>query len=94
VVCATSGLTQLIDSHGNRRAQLPLLRDGVLETTLHLRHELTFFTRFGWLFPWLVCGLAVLGAIGVVWRGRRTGAPTVPDCHPPPNRGGVPACSS
>ena len=74
MVCATSGLTQLIDPHGNRRAQLPLLEEGVLETTLHLRRELTFFTRVGWVFPWVVCGLAIISTAGLVWRGRRLGA--------------------
>ncbi len=76
VVGATSGLTQLIDSNGNRRAYLPLLQDGVLETSLHLRRELTFFTRCGWLFPWVVCGLAVVALGSMVWRrGDRTHQP-------------------
>ncbi|MEO0018581.1 MAG: hypothetical protein RLZZ522_1864 [Verrucomicrobiota bacterium] len=71
VVCATSGLTQLIDPHGNRRARLPLLQDGVLETKLHLRHDLTFFTRIGWGLPWVSCGLALMSAAWAVWRGHR-----------------------
>jgi apolipoprotein N-acyltransferase len=70
VVCATSGRTQLIDSNGNRRAEIPLLQDGVLEATLHPRDELTFFTRIGWVFPWLVCGLAVIGTVGFCWPGK------------------------
>jgi apolipoprotein N-acyltransferase len=68
VVCATSGMTQLIDANGNRRAALPLLQEGVLETRLHLRRELTFFTRCGWLLPWLVCGLAILATAALAWR--------------------------
>jgi len=52
IVCATSGLTQLIDPHGNRTAQIPMFKDGVLATALHLRNDLTFFTRAGWLCPW------------------------------------------
>ena len=59
-VCATSGLTQLIDPHGNRVAQLPILKDGILETTLFLRSNSTFFTRTGWLFPWIICALALV----------------------------------
>ena len=60
LVCATSGLSQLIDPHGNRIAQLPMLKDGCLETTLFLRSDTTFFTRAGWLFPWAVCALALI----------------------------------
>ena len=60
LVCATSGLSQLIDPRGNRIAQLPMLKDGCLETTLFLRSETTFFTRTGWLFPWAVCAFALI----------------------------------
>lgn len=61
VVCATSGLTQLIDPHGNCAAKIPMMTDGVLENQLHLRQDLTFFTRIGWVFPWVVCVLALVG---------------------------------
>ena len=67
VVCATSGLTQTIDPHGNRVAQLPILKDGILETALFLHRHTTFFTRAGWLFPWLICALA-LAASPIVLR--------------------------
>ncbi len=82
VVCATSGLTQLIDPHGNRRARLPLLQDGVLETKLHLRHDLTFFTRYGWRFPWVSCGLALMSTAWAVWRGHRLDSQPA-GCEPP-----------
>lgn len=71
VVCATSGLTQLIDPHGNRIAQIPILQDGVLTTTLHLRHNLTFFTRAGWLCPWLIGAAALTLTLGLLWNARR-----------------------
>lgn len=67
MVCATSGLTQLIDPHGNRIAQIPMLQDGVLITTLHLRRDTTFFTRAGWLFPWVVCLLALTITPLLLW---------------------------
>jgi len=59
-VAATSGMTQFIDSHGNRVSQLPLMDEGVLEGVIHLRQDETFFTTTGWLFPWLVLGAAVV----------------------------------
>ena len=68
IVCATSGLTQLIDPHGNRIAQIPMFQDGVLATTLHLRSDLTLFTRGGWLCPWLVLSVALTSTLGLLWR--------------------------
>jgi len=55
-VCATSGLTQLIDPHGNRVAALPLMEEGVLRGELFARNGTTFYTRVGWRFPQVVLG--------------------------------------
>lgn len=75
LVCATSGLTQLIDPHGNRVAELPLMRDGTLVTRLPRCRELTFFTRCGWLTPWLV-GAGALAATGLLgWQAYRSRPP-------------------
>ena len=71
VVCASSGMTQLLDPHGNRVAQIPMLKDGILETSLYLRDDLTFFTRAGWLVPWLVCALALTATAAALWPLRR-----------------------
>jgi apolipoprotein N-acyltransferase len=65
-VAATSGRTQVIDPHGVVRAALPLFGEGVLRSEVEGRRELTFYTRFGWLAPWLLCGVALAG-IGVAW---------------------------
>ena len=73
VVCATSGLTQTIDPHGNRVAQLPILKDGILETALFLRSDTTFFTRAGWFFPWLICALALAASCLIAIRARYSG---------------------
>ncbi len=60
-VCATSGRTQILDPHGNRVSQIPLMEDGVLRGEIHLRQGFTFYTRAGWAFPWLVCAGAAAG---------------------------------
>jgi apolipoprotein N-acyltransferase len=70
-VAATSGRTQVIDPHGVVRAALPMFGEGVLRSEVEGRRELTFYTRFGWLAPWLLCGVALAG-IGASWAaGRR-----------------------
>jgi len=48
-VSATSGVTQIIDSAGRSRAQLPLMKDEVVWGTMYRRVDLTVFTRWGWL---------------------------------------------
>ena len=69
VVAATSGLTQIIDPHGNRVAELPLMDEGVLDGVIHARQEKTFFTIIGWMFPWLILGTAVLATIWLKFQG-------------------------
>jgi len=71
-VCASSGMTQIIDPHGNRVAQLPLMEDGQLPATLHLSRQQTFYSRAGWLFPWLVTAVALAWTGSLWWRSRRT----------------------
>lgn len=70
-VASTSGMTQFIDPHGNRVASLPLMDEGVLEGTIHLVRHRTFFTRIGWLFPWLVMIAATISTL--MLRLRRNG---------------------
>lgn len=53
-VAATSGVTQIIDPHGRVTARLPLVQEATLSGSLHPRSDLTFFTRFGHGFPWLL----------------------------------------
>jgi apolipoprotein N-acyltransferase len=71
-VCASSGMTQIIDPHGNRIAALPIMEDGMLRGAIHPRRRLTFYTRFGWVLPWLLSGFAVAwsAALGFVSHGK------------------------
>ncbi len=71
MVCATSGVTQVISPDGKRRASLPLMQDGVLTSRVGLRVENTPYIRYGWLFPYLVAALTIIGTI-VLWTKRRS----------------------
>jgi len=64
IVAATSGLTQVIDSNGNRLSSLPIIDEGVLVAEVGRRSGLTFYTRMGWVFPWMVMGV---GLVWVMW---------------------------
>ncbi len=57
-VCATSGVSQIIDPHGQVHARLPVLTAATLIGKIHAETQLTFYTRFGWLTPWIVLALA------------------------------------
>lgn len=59
-VCATSGVSQVIDPHGHVHARLGAMRQGPLIGAIRRESKLTFYTRFGWLVPWCVLGLAVV----------------------------------
>lgn len=59
-VCATSGVSQVIDPHGHVHARLPVLTEGPLIGTIRAETGLTFYTRFGWLAPWCVLGVAAV----------------------------------
>ena len=59
-VAATSGVSQLIDPNGHVHARLAALRQGTISGTLRREMKLTFYTRFGWLVPWGVLGVAAL----------------------------------
>lgn len=71
VVCATSGVTQRIGPDGRRREQLPLMEDGILRTTVYARDEMTFYVRYGWLFPYIILGAALLWTTGLRVAGFR-----------------------
>jgi len=59
-VCATSGVSQVIDPHGIVHACLPALAEGTLTGAIHRESRLTFYTRAGWLTPWVVLAIAAL----------------------------------
>src|SRR5687767_4420368 len=59
-VTATSGVSQLIDPHGRVHGRLGALEQGSLTGILKRETKLTFYTRYGWLFPWCALGVATL----------------------------------
>jgi apolipoprotein N-acyltransferase len=61
-VCGTSGVSQVIDANGQVRKKLPAMEQGVLTDFIRRRSVQTFYTRWGWLTPWLL-----LGAAAVCW---------------------------
>lgn len=56
---ASSGASQIIDPHGNTRAMLPVMEQGVLTGHIGLVTTRTFFNRVGWIFPWLDSAVAI-----------------------------------
>jgi apolipoprotein N-acyltransferase len=58
-VCATSGVSQLIDSNGSVRTRLGAMEQGTMSGMVRRKTDLTFYTRWGWLTPWCLTGLAV-----------------------------------
>ncbi len=61
-VVATSGVSQLIDSAGHVHERLGAMEQGVISGSLMREKWLTVYTRVGWLFPWVVLGVA-----GICW---------------------------
>ena len=57
-VCATSGVSQVIDPNGQVHGRLGAMVGGTLVGSLKKESRLTFYTRFGWLTPWAVLAAA------------------------------------
>lgn len=57
---ASSGVSQIIDPHGNVRRSLPPMETGVLTYHIGRSRRRTIFTRVGWLFPWLTLGCSAI----------------------------------
>ena len=56
-VVATSGVSQLIDPHGQVHVRLAALKQGTISGIMKRETKLTFYTRFGWLTPWVVLAI-------------------------------------
>jgi apolipoprotein N-acyltransferase len=70
VVASSSGVTQLVDANGRVRGSLEPFSQGTLTGQLYALKTQTFFTRYGWRFPWLcIAGGLLAGA--VAWRSAR-----------------------
>jgi apolipoprotein N-acyltransferase len=57
---ASSGISQVIDPHGNVHKSLSPMKDGALTCRIGRSNSMTFFVRFGWLFTWLTIGVAAI----------------------------------
>lgn len=57
-VCATSGVSQVIDPAGQLHGRLDAMTRGTLVGSLGKVSRMTFYTRFGWLTPWAVFAVA------------------------------------
>ena len=62
-VASTSGVTQIIDPYGNRVKSIPIMDEGILTAEIGAIQELTFYTKVGWLFPWIIM---ITGALWVI----------------------------
>ncbi len=67
-VTATSGVSQMIDPRGKVHSRLGAMKQGVISDTLRRESELTFYTKFGWVAPWVTLVMAVLSWGLVIFR--------------------------
>lgn len=67
IVAASSGVSQIITPNGHRSQQLPAMVEGVLDGTITPQTDITFFTRFGWLTPWLAMAAVTLWFAWLLW---------------------------
>ncbi|HEY1049418.1 MAG TPA: nitrilase-related carbon-nitrogen hydrolase [Prosthecobacter sp.] len=56
VVAASSGVSQIINAQGTATRSLAAMQTGVIDGEVERRSELTFYTRAGWLTPWVALG--------------------------------------
>ena len=71
-VCATSGVSQVIDSRGHLHARLGAMQQGTILGLVKRETGLTFYTRIGWMLPWLVLGVAALVWIYLLFPKRKS----------------------
>lgn len=67
VVAASSGVSQIISQYGSWSLRLPPMVEDVLNGRLTPEKELTFFTRWGWLTPWVAMAMAAAW-LAALWR--------------------------
>jgi apolipoprotein N-acyltransferase len=61
---ASSGVSQIIDPHGNVHKCIPALETGAITGRIGKENHLNFYVRIGWLFPWITIGCS---AIFLLW---------------------------
>ena len=55
IVCAaSSGVSQIIDPHGNVQKSLSPIKDGVIKGMIERRKSFTFYTKWGWMIIWIL----------------------------------------
>lgn len=60
VVAASSGVSQIIDTKGTAILSLAPMKSGTISGSIERRNDLTFYTRTGWLTPWLALALLLI----------------------------------
>jgi apolipoprotein N-acyltransferase len=70
-VCATSGVSQLIDPHGHVHSRLGAMKQGPLIGNIRRENGLTIYTRVGWLVPWIMLAVAIMMWMTLVLRPKK-----------------------
>ncbi|MFZ2279884.1 MAG: nitrilase-related carbon-nitrogen hydrolase [Prosthecobacter sp.] len=63
VVAASSGVSQIIDSKGTVIQSLAPMKSGIISGSIERRNDLTFYTRTGWLTPWVALALSLIWTV-------------------------------
>jgi len=74
VVAASSGVSQIIDPHGQVHRSAPPLVSQTLVGEVTRETQLTFYTRHGWLTPWILLSAAVICGVALLigaWQTKR-----------------------
>ncbi len=71
LVAASSGVSQLIDPHGVVHTSIEPLTVGELTGVLNRESHLTFYTRAGWMIPWIVLSLSIIFWIALLLPTRK-----------------------
>ncbi len=91
---ASSGVSQIIDPHGNVHQSLPPMEVGTLTYPIGKETRLTFFVRIGWLFPWLtLVSSAIAVTVAAVREARRSLSTSLNSRAHPPHHSGKPRWS-
>lgn len=69
-VASSSGVTQIVDPKGRIVSRLPPLTEGTLTGIVGREQYLTFYTRWGWLFPGAVTGALAIWLVAPFFRRR------------------------
>lgn len=72
VCAASSGISCIVDPHGRIHQSLETMDEGVIVGRVEAITTLTFFTRLGWLFPWVCLVVSILWFFALLlWMPRK-----------------------